>query len=114
MSQVHVSPYGLVDASRVVVQVFGTDASDGSVCPHCGATGKYIVRFKCADGVIRGAMRGCYSKVFVKPTFLETRSHWERKLKKYPGWRKAIEAIAGCERQAQWLIEEAGKGVQRG
>jgi hypothetical protein len=39
-------------------------------CPHCGAEGRYVYRFTCADGSERGAMRGCF-KHFPKHRFAE-------------------------------------------
>jgi hypothetical protein len=31
-------------------------------CPHCGADGRWIYRFRCADGSTRGAMAGCFAQ----------------------------------------------------
>jgi hypothetical protein len=42
-----------------IVRFLGIDECEGSSCPHCGAEGKYIIRFQCDDGIRRGAMRGC-------------------------------------------------------
>lgn len=36
-----------------------TGTASGACCPHCGAEGRYIYKFK-IDGVPRGAMAGCY------------------------------------------------------
>lgn len=36
-----------------------TDGEMSGHCPHCGAGGRYIWHFICADGTRRGAMRGC-------------------------------------------------------
>lgn len=39
---------------------FGPSDGEGSTnCPHCGARGRYVWSFICADGSRRGAMRGC-------------------------------------------------------
>lgn len=39
---------------------FGPSDGEGSTnCPHCGANGRYVWYFICADGSRRGAMRGC-------------------------------------------------------
>lgn len=39
---------------------FGPSDGEGSTCcPHCGASGRYVWHFICADGSRRGAMRGC-------------------------------------------------------
>ena len=53
-------------ALPAIVAVLGVDdygPCEGSLgsasCPHCGAQGRYVVRFMCEDGSRRGAMRGC-------------------------------------------------------
>lgn len=35
------------------------DGGPTATCPHCGAGGRYIWSFICADGSRRGAMSGC-------------------------------------------------------
>lgn len=43
---------------------FGPSDGEGSAtCPHCGANGRYVWTFICADGSHRGAMRG-YLQLF--------------------------------------------------
>ena len=42
-----------------IVRFLGTDDSPGAACPHCGAEGRYILRFVLEDGRHAGAMRGC-------------------------------------------------------
>lgn len=47
-----------------IVAVIGThDAGPiedgGTLCPHCGAQGRYVHTFICSDGTTRGAMSGC-------------------------------------------------------
>ena len=42
-----------------IVRFLGTDDSPGSCCPHCGAEGRWIIRFVLEDGRHGGAMRGC-------------------------------------------------------
>ena len=42
-----------------IVRFLGTDDSPGSCCPHCGAEGRYTLRFQVEDGRTMGAMRGC-------------------------------------------------------
>lgn len=48
-----------------IIAVTGADdygPSDGVAsanCPHCGAPGRYVLHFRCADGSRRSAMRGC-------------------------------------------------------
>lgn len=36
-----------------------SDGEGSTNCPHCGARGRYVWSFICADGSHRGAMRGC-------------------------------------------------------
>lgn len=51
-----------------VIEVVDYGPSDGAgsaSCPHCGASGRYVVRFLCADGLTHAAMRGCF-KLFPK------------------------------------------------
>lgn len=79
----------------------------GSCCPHCGADGRFIARFVCADGTARGAMRGCIKLFPVAPIareelrLLEKRSRYVRQ-----GWklnRRDQEALDACE--AVWRGE---------
>jgi len=44
-----------------VERIEDTGPDSGASCPHCGADGRYITWFRTEDGVLRGAMRGCYS-----------------------------------------------------
>jgi hypothetical protein len=44
---------------RIVRFIETTDCGPGATCPHCGATGRWIVRFVTDDGRHLGAMRGC-------------------------------------------------------
>lgn len=39
----------------------------GTVCPHCGAEGRYVHAFECEDGSRRGAMSGCVKLFPVSP-----------------------------------------------
>ena len=41
-----------------------TDAGEygNATCPHCGAKGRYIYHFTCADDSERGAMAGCLKR----------------------------------------------------
>lgn len=39
----------------------------GTVCPHCGAEGRYVHSFECEDGSRRGAMSGCIKLFPVHP-----------------------------------------------
>jgi hypothetical protein len=47
-------------------------------CPHCGAEGRYVHRFKCEDGSYRGAMSGCIELFQWSPTALLDRKLTEK------------------------------------
>ena len=42
-----------------IVRFLGTEDAPGASCPHCGAEGRWILRFQLEDGRHAGAMRGC-------------------------------------------------------
>jgi hypothetical protein len=47
-----------------VIEILGLEDSGefgNARCPHCGAEGRYVYHFTCADGTTRGAMKGCFS-----------------------------------------------------
>jgi hypothetical protein len=52
-----------------IVRFLGTSDAGGpdAVCPHCGATGRYVHSFECEDGSTRGAMSGCIQLFPVHP-----------------------------------------------
>ncbi len=84
---------------RVVRFLDTVDAPD-SQCPHCGATGRYILRFQVADGRTLGAMRGC-AKLFPASRIATEELRLRNKLGDYAkrGWSlnaadaKALQAI---------------------
>lgn len=43
-----------------VLEVIDCGPGPSVSCPHCGADGRYITRFRCDDGTTRGAMSGCF------------------------------------------------------
>lgn len=84
-----------------IVRFLATDDSSGASCPHCGATGRYILNFVVEDGRTLGAMRGCVklfpvSKIAVEELRLRTKQAQRAKI----GWelnaadRGALDAIA--------------------
>ncbi len=83
------------------VQDYGPcDMGATAICPHCGAEGRYIYSFKCADGSTRGAMRGCLSKFPRHPfaaesqRILEKEQDYKQRSWALPSWDIAIkEAI---------------------
>jgi hypothetical protein len=46
-----------------IVRFFETSDAPDSECPHCGASGRYILNFQVEDGRRLAAMRGC-AKLF--------------------------------------------------
>lgn len=76
------------------------DPDPSAYCPHCGAGGRYILRFICEDGKVHGAMKGCIqlyprhaltSKV--ESVFAKQRSY-AKKHYELPSWDKAV--IEAC------------------
>ena len=55
---------------RIVRFLDTLDAPD-SRCPHCGATGRFILRFVVDGGQTLGAMRGCVKLFPVSPVATE-------------------------------------------
>lgn len=73
-----------------------------ATCPHCGADGRYVWTFHCADGTKRGAMAGCIKLFKVSPIATEHKKLLERKAErektggKLASWDVAkLEAITG-------------------
>jgi hypothetical protein len=52
------------EIKHYVVRILRHTVKDGDICPHCGATGKYVTYVLCSDGIVRGAMRGCLENAF--------------------------------------------------
>lgn len=65
-----------------IVRFLETIDAPGSQCPHCGAEGRYILRFQVEDGRILGAMRGCVKLFPVSRVAIEE-LRLREKLKKY-------------------------------
>lgn len=71
-----------------------------AICPHCGAEGRYIFRFVCADGKIHGAMSGCI-QLFPKHRLtdkvmavFEKRDRYEKAKWVLPSWDQAV--VGAC------------------
>lgn len=75
-----------------IVKFLGTDdAGAGASCPHCGATGRYIIRFQVEDGRTLGAMRGCV-KLFSVSELAQHQQYFQEKQRRYvtqhdPPWK---------------------------
>lgn len=92
-----------------IVAFLGTDdyGPGCASCPHCGATGRYIVRFRVEDGRHLGAMRGCLRLFPVTPLAQEHgRLLDKQKRMESQGWklsRRAAEALAAVEQAVNGL-----------
>ena len=85
-----------------IVRFLGTDDSPESSCPHCGATGRYILRFIVEDGRTLAAMRGC-AKLLPQSRIAGEELRLRKKAadRTRNGWklsRRDEEALAACDR----------------
>lgn len=77
---------------RLVRFIETVDGSEGAVCPHCGASGRWIHSFEAADGKRYSAMSGCIKLFPVSPVALEDQRLREKGSEYYkkgwtlPGW----------------------------
>lgn len=88
----------------VGVDDFGPCDGGGSAsCPHCGAEGRYVINFLCDDGLVRGAMRGCFqlfpgsntkTAKLVQEAFARKRSAAENKTKLASWWSDMLDEVA--------------------
>jgi len=109
-----------VQFPRIVRFLETLDAGEGATCPHCGATGRYILRFMTEDGRELGAMRGC-AKLFPVSRIAVEELRLRTKLADYEkqGWSlnkrdsEALDAIDGFyagmigERAALAIVDRA-------
>lgn len=84
-----------------IVRFLSTDDAPGSQCPHCGAEGRFILRFQVEDGRTLGAMRGCV-KLFPVAPIATAEAFLREKSARYAtrGWslnRIDSEALDACE-----------------
>lgn len=81
---------------RIVRFLESVDAGAGASCPHCGATGRYIHRFRLEDGREAGAMSGCVKLFPVHPLahvegeIRKKELDYKRKGWNLPSWDLAI------------------------
>lgn len=109
-----------------IVRFLGTDDCPDSTCPHCGAAGRFILRFLVEDGRELAAMRGCAS-LFPVSRIATEELRMQQKLARYrkQGWAKlnrldteAMDAIAAFyagtldERQALERVDHAKRANQ--
>lgn len=84
-----------------IVRFLETQDCPGASCPHCGATGRFILRFVVSDGRTLGAMRGCV-QLFPVSQIAREEERLARKAKQYAqrGWslnRADTEAVDAIE-----------------
>jgi len=94
-------------------------------CPHCGAKGRYVYRFRCDDGTTREAMSGCirlfswsslvseHQRIIDKETSGRKLASWDREMLDaieqcargdIPEWQ-ALNIIGGAKRdRTRWMI----------
>lgn len=92
-----------------IVRFLGTDdhGPGGSTsCPHCGAIGRYVIRFQVEDGRHLGAMRGCI-KLFPVTELARHHEYFVAKQTRYAAKRWKLNA---CDAEALRGIEDAIDG----
>lgn len=77
-------------------------------CPHCGAEGRYVYTFACADGTTRGAMAGCFKK-FRKHRYAK---RMERILTKALAAHKQGRKLASWDTDVEAAIRDFHQGVK--
>lgn len=85
-----------------ITRFLGVNDCEGSSYPHCGATGRYIIRFQVEDGRQLGAMRGCV-KLFPVTELARQHEYFMTKQARYAkqGWR-----LSQRDTEAfQWIID---------
>lgn len=94
-----------------IVKFLGIDdhGPGGSTsCPHCGATGRYVIRFQVEDGRQLGAMRGCI-KLFPVTELARQHEYLVAKKARYAAQRPPWQ-LSERDRDALQRIEDAIDG----
>lgn len=73
----------------------GDEGRGSTNCPHCGAEGRYVFHFVCADGSRRAAMSGCVNLFPATPEALLTQQ----------AHSKAAQALRDGKQLASWWKE---------
>jgi hypothetical protein len=108
-----------------IVRFLETSDSPGASCPHCGAEGRFVLRFVVEDGRTLGAMRGCV-QLFPVSRIAREELRLREKLAGYlkKGWnglnRRDTEALAAIafyagacdERSALSIVDGAKRANQ--
>lgn len=101
----------MVAALPKIVKFLGTDdhGPGGSTsCPHCGATGRYVIRFQVEDGRQLGAMRGCI-KLFPVTDLAREHEYFVAKKTRYAKQQPPWNLNARDAEALRW-IEDAIEG----
>jgi hypothetical protein len=87
-----------------IVRFLGTDdhGPGGGTCPHCGATGRYVVRFQVEDGRQLGAMRGCV-RLYPVTELARQHGHLLEKQSRYAAKRPPWKLNARDTEALRWL-----------
>lgn len=98
-----------------IVRFLGVDDAPGASCPHCGAEGRYILRFQVEDGRSLGAMRGC-AKLFPSSQVAHEHLRLTQKAERYAklGWKlnqSDQRAMDACE---QFFAREVSESYTLG
>ena len=90
-----------IDNSRWIVRHLEVVDHVLTSCPHCGASGKKVHHFLCADGEVRAAMSGCVKEYFREHPVARSIRLWEKRLEKFPAWRKALYELEDLSKQVR-------------
>ncbi len=85
-----------------ITRFLGIDDCEGASCPHCGATGRYIIRFQVEDGRHLGAMRGCI-KLFPVTELAREHEYFVTKKARYAKQQPRWNLSARDTEALQWL-----------
>lgn len=93
-----------------IVRFLGTDdcGPGGASCPHCGATGRYVIHFQVEDGRRLGAMRGCV-QLFPVTELARQHGYFKTKESRYAAQRPPWKLNARDTEALRW-IEDAIEG----
>ncbi len=95
--------HGRGDLPRIT-RFLGVDDCAGASCPHCGATGRYIIRFQVEDGRQLGAMRGCI-KLFPVTELARQHQYFVDKQARYARQRPSWELNARDREALRWIMD---------
>lgn len=91
---------------------------EGSLCPHCGADGKYIYTWE-EDGVSHSAMAGCYKSLTGMLEKGEDERYFEKlaekriKGKDLTGWDKSIARLLQFKQDGKYPAEWCDEKIRQ-